>query len=122
MTWFVAHIVIGFMAAGDNFCKSAWENIVIIQADELGEARSKAERIGRRTASLDDGLTINDAQGERIFAGVRKIGKIDNPYVYDDENPLIDGCEITFLDLALNDRRDLEKLANGDEVELKYVI
>ena len=57
-----------------------------------------------------------------FFAGIRKLGQIDNPYVYNEDNPLIDGCEITYSDFALNAADDLKRLSSGEEVELKYVL
>jgi hypothetical protein len=119
MTWYAAHIVIGFTAEGRKEVV-AWENIILIDADSHEQAEQQAIKIGQEEASLDDALTVNDRPAKRLFAGVRKVLTIANPDPAQQLLPPVHGSEISFSEFILKDIDELMKLGSGKGVHLRY--
>jgi Domain of unknown function (DUF4288) len=86
MSWYAAHVVIVFkFKEGRQTRFPAWENIVLIQADNSEEA-----------------FAI-------VFAGVRKLTLCE-----DEHKRPGDGTEITYLELELRSEKALEKFLAGE--------
>ena len=75
MTWYAAHIVMLVrFKQGVQRRFPAWENIVLVQAQDENEALSKAESLGQRGAGDDGGSFKWDGKlATWEFAGVRKV-------------------------------------------------
>ncbi|AHG22828.1 hypothetical protein Z042_14740 [Chania multitudinisentens RB-25] len=123
MTWFAAHIIIGMKpqnATGQPI--SVYENVILIEAPSSHEAHSAATKIGQAQAELDDNLTIDGIPAKRIFAGIRKIISISNPYpLNQDEDQPISGTEITYSEFEVENDQALYQLASGEEIYINYI-
>ena len=115
MSWYAAHIIIGFLTDGAEQV-IAWDNVTLIRAATHEEAEILAKQIGHELGAPDDGLTINGVSGKSVFAGIRKILSIDNFSADDTAH----GSEITFSEFVLKNALALEKLAAGEDISLIY--
>jgi hypothetical protein len=91
--WFWAWIVLGTVRKNSrnkpNAKCEAWENLVIISAQNPKEALRKAEQIGKESAGDCDGtLRLFGKPAQQYFLGVQNIGVI--------HETLEDGAEITW--------------------------
>jgi Domain of unknown function (DUF4288) len=117
MTWYAAHIILWVKFKGrgqDHF--PVWENIVLIEAESEAEAFTKAEVHGRAQEGDEDGHFRWDGKPARwVFAGVRKLTEC----VFPEERPG-DGTEVTYSQLDLKSEADVNALAAGKPVRLRY--
>jgi hypothetical protein len=118
MTWMCAHILIGYFPIdAETWPVRVFENVILLEAPDGDAALVEAERIGRKTATAENPMTIDDAPGEARFLGVRQIITISNVHTAEqDQDPPDRGSEVTYLDLEIASAADLEKLVNGEEV------
>lgn len=122
MTWFVAHIVIGFLI--EDVCEGipAWENVVLFEADSAQEVDRMAQQWAESECRIDDKLEVNGQKAVRVFAGVRKISEIMHPE-FGSEILLphhINGLEISFSEFIVDTIENLMKLGVGEYVKLLY--
>lgn len=117
MKWYSAHIVmfVEFLqSAQDRF--PVWENVVLIEAVTEEEAFEKAESYGRSEEGDDSGSFRWGKQPARwIFAGVRKLTECQ----CDADRPG-DGTELTYIEMELDSREAVKKLAAGKPVHVDY--
>ncbi len=91
-----------------------WENIVLIEADTPEQAFEKAQSYGRSEEGDDSGsLTWKKQPATWIFAGVRKLIECES----DAERPG-DGTELTYIEMQLDSREAVRKLATGKPVHV----
>lgn len=94
-----------------------WENIVLIEASLEEEAWEKAEHRARRYEGDSDGsFTWGGRPATWVFAGIRKLTMSD----YLGARPA-SGTEVTYTELELATAEDLQKLADGDSVDVTYM-
>jgi hypothetical protein len=101
-----------------------YENVFLIEASDRKEAVDKARKIGEEDVCSNDKLTLNEKPARWVFAGVRKIVSISNPWEYDpDQDKLrpINGTEITYSKFTVSDEKSLKLLVKCEEVEVDYV-
>lgn len=112
MNWYAAHLIMYVrFRQGRQRRFPVWENIVLFRAATADQAMSKAERYGREEAASDDHFTWEGRPAQWVFAGVRKLMLCVDP----EERPR-DGTEVTYLDLEVASRDDLQRLVDGERV------
>ncbi|MBT2116781.1 hypothetical protein KK141_05795 [Dyella sp. LX-66] len=123
MTWFAASLIVGIKRIGVTHGPSvAYENVVLIEAGTAAEALHKARDHGDAYVSVDDGLTLNGEPAIRVFAGIRKLTIVSNPYPLDlDQGRPTSGTEVTYSLFELESDDALALLAAGEEVSLRYI-
>ncbi len=122
MSWYTANILIALKAEGRKQTKyPVYENVVLIEAASVEDAYRKAEKIGREEEAIDDALTLYSAPAKRIFAGIRKVITVQNPFPNHptDDRPC-DGTEITYSLLELDSEEAIAKLAKGEATPVVY--
>ncbi len=123
MTWFAASIILGIKPKiGQVESILVYENVVLVEAVCPNEARLKAEEIGEAEAAIDDGLMLNGLPAERVFSGIRKLVNVSNPPTLDlDKDNPTHGTEVTYSVFEVASEEELRSLANGGEVNVRYV-
>lgn len=112
MTWYAAHIVMQMVLNGREDIL-AWENVVLLQAHTVEDAYTKADTIGRIGEGDSDGTMEWDGVPARmVYRGTRRLVSISNPT--DIENNPGDGCEVTYLQLELDNEDALKTFMSGD--------
>lgn len=115
MKWYSAHLIIYFELKDepqDHFY--LWENIVLIKAETTDEAFEKAKLRGQQDEGDDESLTWNGKPARAVFAGVRKLVECLDP----EERPE-DGTEVSYVEIEVASKADIERMIAGDPVELK---
>jgi len=113
MSLYVANIVLYVKYSdGNQNNYPIWENIVLIETSSEEEAFEKAEKIGKE--SNGDCFFWEDREAVWEYAGIRKLLEVDNI------NDLKNGVEITFSQMLLESKSDLNKFTAGDEVKVIY--
>ncbi len=115
MCWYSASVVI-YVKFKDGIQDHypIWENVVLISAKSDDDAMAEACLIGQE--SDGDEFTWEEREACWVFAGVRKLLSIDVPSNLNLES----GTEVTYSQMLLKTREDLEALIDGEEVELIY--
>jgi uncharacterized protein DUF4288 len=115
MTWYAAHLVLYVKFKNRRQTRyPVWENIVLIKARTIDEAWDKAEARGREDAIPDDSFTWEGHPAEWVFGGVRKLTEC-----MDEHQRPSDGTEVTYLEMELASKTDLEKFIDGEPVTLR---
>lgn len=119
--WYAAHIITVFRYRDTQRARRqrkfhVWENIVLIEAASSEEAWRKAKEYGRKDAAHDDKTwRMNGVPAKLDYVGVRKLIDVVDP----DTRPG-HGTEVTYNKFNLSTRADLERLVNGDPVQVEY--
>jgi hypothetical protein len=122
MNWYSAHIVLALDAdavEGTGNGYSAREVCVLICANSFASARAHAEALGPRYEGQHVECPAGD--GTARFLGVRKI--VPCVTGTDDTTPpreLVEGVELTSVDLEFAEETDVERLLAGDVVAPMY--
>ena len=121
MTWFTASIITTFKLknrAQEVF--TVHEDVIIIDAKDSNEAFVSANAIGKEMAIPD--YNMEDGPAEVVFVGVRKIVEVTG--TMDDPNPkplkIETGAEVSYNVYRVSSWKDVEKLVEGEEVEVVY--
>jgi len=115
MTWYAAHLVLYVKFRNRRQTRyPVWENIVLIKARTVDEAFEKAEARGREDAWPDDSFTWGGEPAEWVFGGVRKLTKC-----VDEHQRPNDGTEVTYIEMELASKAELEKFIDGEPVTLR---
>lgn len=102
----------------------AWENVYLVKASSVGEARQKARRYAK-AASGDDGgdLTVDGKPATLVFGGLRKVVEcIGDPTTFqrNDVIRLHDGVEATYSSFVVRSRKELDRLIRGKPAMVLY--
>jgi len=118
MTWYAAHIIMAVKyKRGVQRRFPVWENVVLIQAATEAQAFAKAEAIGLRDASDDDGSMYWGGRLARWeFSGIRKLTEC----ALLSERPS-DSDEVTYHELEFTSSAAVERYANGQPAEARHV-
>ena len=123
MTWFTASLITyikALSAPQETF--PVFEDFVLVEASNREEAFAKAERIGRDTAAINDGLEYTGVPALRCFVGVRKLRSIYNPVEMDlDESPPVSGTELSHSYYEVSSEADAKALGQGKAVHVNYL-
>lgn len=117
MNWYAAHLVLYVRFKDDRQPHyPAWENIVLLEADDDDLALGKAERRGREDEGDDDGtFRWGGRPATWVFAGVRKLNRCG------DLGPGVeDGVEVTFNELAFDTLADVERFVREEPVTARF--
>jgi hypothetical protein len=98
-----------------------WEDVCLIQAASDDDAFQKAETLGKSREADDPTTTLDGIPASVVYLGVRKIGRIINPFPEPpDEFPPSHGSEISFSKYTASSEKDLELLVHGKSVPVIY--
>ena len=112
MIWYAAHIVMQMVLDNKNDVL-AWENIVLIHAQTVEDAYSKADAAGRAGEGNSNGTMEWDGVPARmVYRGTRRLVNISSST--DIENSPSDGCEVTYMQLEFESDEALENFMVGD--------
>ncbi len=96
-----------------------YEDVILVEADDV----EKAEEIAIKHGKDSEGDSNNSLKWEGypstfIFGGIRKIIECNF-----DQNleSLKEGIEVTYSQMELKSKENLDKLINGEEVNIKYL-
>ena len=120
MTKYAAHLiqVIRFREGlQDHF--PYYENVVLIEADSDDAAFEMAAEYGRAEAADDDpSFRWGDRSAYWEFAGIRKL--IECREACDLDDPVLARTELTYSQMSVRSEADLQKLVDGEAVEVVY--
>lgn len=95
-----------------------YENVVLIDARSDDEAWDRAEVIGREDAAQDDASFRWDGRPARLeFVGVRKVISCQPRGL---SERIESGAELTYSQMSVRSEADLQKLVDGEPVEVVY--
>ena len=119
MTWFTAHAVLYFkLKGGAQGSCTVWENVYLIEAEDIDAAWEQAEARARREEGDDDGtLSLDDQPATLVFAGIRTMSEVSHG---EEEGRLRSGDEITFSEFEVSDEASVRALVGGEEVLVRY--
>lgn len=112
MTWYAAHIVMQMAMTGRKDV-AAYENIVLLQAETVDEALDKADEIGRSSEGDSNGTLEWDTPARMVYRGTRRLVSISHPT--DVDNNPTDECEVTYLQLQLDNEEALDRFMEGED-------
>lgn len=112
MTWYAAHIVMQIASANEERIV-AWENIVLIEADDTAQAFANADSHGYASEGDSDGtMTWEGVPARFVYRGTRRLVSLSNPT--DIYNAPSNGCELTYLQINLPSEQALQDFLDGD--------
>jgi len=116
MPWYVAHTILAVkFKEGMQRTVTAWENVLLVQADSDAEAVAKAEYRARSYEGDAEGTFSWEGRPARWeYAGIRKIIRCP-------DDQLADGSELTFSYFVVPDTDTLRVLVEGEAVDARYV-
>ena len=122
--WYCAHAIFYFKLKYKEEQDSYFihENVYLVQANDADEAMEKSLEYAREEedSTKDDSLVLNGKEPVCfIFAGIRKLSDEDAALISDEDTP-ISGCELTYSELEVDTLEEVEKLANGEFVDVLY--
>lgn len=123
MNWYCGHIIMNLELRDRSRQREylAYENLVLFAADSASEAFAKAEAYGRCEGELDDEtLTWGGEPARWAFAGVRMVVECQDPLDGNPSGQPREGTEVSYIQLSLKSREDVEKLAAGESLEVFY--
>jgi Domain of unknown function (DUF4288) len=119
MPWYSAHAILYVkFKDGKQDSFPAWENVYLINAPNIEEARVQAVQVASSATGDSQGtFKWNDRPAEWVFAGIRKILSVSHLGASSD---LTSGDELTYSELSVPDEVSLRKLADGESVTIDY--
>ncbi|MDD2814239.1 MAG: DUF4288 domain-containing protein [Thiotrichaceae bacterium] len=134
--WYCAHAIFYFKLKYKEEQESYFihENVYLVQANDADEAMEKSLEYAREEedSTKNDSLVLNGKEPVCfIFAGIRKLITVDmsagirklsdeDAALISDEDTPISGCELTYSELEVDTLEEVEKLANGEFVDVLY--
>ena len=120
--WYCAHAIFYFKLKYKEEQDSYFihENVYLVQANDADEAMEKSLEYARdyEDSNEDDNLKLNNEPTCCIFAGIRKLITVSIPSR--DKDTLLCGYELTYSELEVDTLEEVEKLANGEFVDVLY--
>jgi len=115
MAWFVAHTILAVkFKQGMQRTVTAWENVLLVQAESETEAATKAEYRARSYEGDEGGtFTWEDRPARLEYSGIRKVVRCP-------DDQLGDGSELTCSFFVVPDEQALRVLVHGDAVDARY--
>jgi hypothetical protein len=122
-SWFAAHALIGTKRIDAKGAIVVYENVFLVEATSHQKAKELAIAMAMPEVDLDDTTTLDGAPAVNFFVGIRKTILISHPTSsnLDETSPPISGTEITYSAFEVDSEEDLQKLAKGECVNVRYV-
>jgi hypothetical protein len=119
MAWFAAHAVLYFKTEGGGRGRvHVWENVYLIEAEDVDAAWEKAEARAREEEGDDDGtLEVDGRPATLVFAGLRKLSEL---YEEGEARRPVSGDEITYAEFEVRDEDAVRAFVEGREVSVTY--
>lgn len=119
MAWFSAHAILYFkLKSGVQDRVSVWENVYLIEAEDVDGAWEKAEARARQEEGDDDGtLSVDGQPATLVFAGIRKMSEVAHA---EEEGRLRSGDEITYSEFEVTGEESIRALMAGEEVSVTF--
>lgn len=119
MAWFAANAVMYFkLKSGMQDSYTIWENVYLIEADDVDDAWDKAEARARQEEGDDEGtLLVDERPATLVFAGIRLLSEVSH---LEAEGVLGSGDELTYSEFQVSDETSIRRLVEGEEVSVKY--
>lgn len=116
MSLFVAHAVFySRIKEGTQESYPVWENIYMIRANSLEEARTVVNNRAITVAGDSEGsYTVNGKKAEEVFVGIRKLFECYDTF----ESPI---QEITYNDLVFTSVEAIWAFLEGKEVDAVFI-
>jgi hypothetical protein len=125
MTWYAASVIIAIKKVGYiDGPFDVYENVILVEADNVNNACDIAKKYGKIEQDIDDGLTVDSVPAIREFIGIKKIINISNPSDIDmdlDNDPPTTGTEITYYRFEMDGDEVLRKFMGDEDVIIKYI-
>ena len=121
MGWFAAHGIFYFkLESGPQDRYTIWENVYLFEAPSAEEALASANAWAKEVeaGNLDSGFTENGQPALLVFAGIRKLISVSHESA---EGEVRSRDEITYSEFVVPDEASIERLVNGEDVQLTYV-
>lgn len=124
-TWYAAHIIeYARFLDGVQDSYSLYENIVLIEAETLEEARNEAARIGQ--AETGGSVSVNGRDAEMVFAGIRKLIACADTVTAEREREHIPfrpahGTEVSYSFLEIGSTEEFKRFVDGESVQVWYL-
>ena len=123
MTWYTASIIISCrLKSGKQDVFPVYENFTLFEAATREEAIKKANKYANEYVEIDDQLQLNGKPAFWKFEGIRKLIELRD-YLSDEldvEQP-VNGVEVSYSYMEVNNEKKLQDLANGKAVDVHYV-
>ena len=119
MAWFAAHAIMYFkLKGGAQGRVTVWENVYLIEAEDVDAVWEKAEERARQEEGDDDGtLAVDGRPATLVFAGIRKMSEVAHT---DEGGRLGSGDEITYTEFEVSDETSVRALLACEEVSVTY--
>lgn len=125
MKWYGASIIV---AVRSNKAE-AWplpveENVILIEAANDDQAMEEAKKVGEKynDPEVSRTLRLNHRPAHFEFIGVRKLISVSNPSpLRQDQDRPVHGTELTYSTFEIADEEALKRLANGEDVAVRYI-
>lgn len=119
MAWFSAHAILYFKlksGAQDRF--SVWDNVYLIEAEDVDGAWEKAEARARQEEGDDDGtLSVDGQPATLVYAGILKMSEVAHA---GEDGRLRSGDEITYSEFEVSGEESIRALMAGEEVTVTF--
>lgn len=118
MAWYAAHVIEYFKyREGKQDVFPVYENIYLIEAKNADIALEKAEKIIEECNKYDDKtLRLNDRPAKAISAGIRRLIDVSHS---GEEGVLQNGDEVTYNEFNVFDEKDIQKMLDGEDVNIE---
>lgn len=114
--WWAAHVVMyNRFRDGVQDYYAVMEDIYLVNACCVDEARKKASLIGKESELDSETYTCDGRPAVLEFAGIRRIVECD-----DSLRRPGDGTEVTYMRLIVETETDFARLTKGESVTLEY--
>lgn len=122
MTWYAVHALVAMRRTDSIGPISVYENVFLVEAKDSNDAAAQGRSMAKVESAVEDDLTIDGVPAVRSFAGIRKVITISNPEPLDlDQDRPVSGTEITYSEYEIDSEEELQKLAAGELVAVRYV-
>ncbi len=117
MKWFSVHVIMTTrFKEGVQSTFPVMENVYLICAHTLSEAREKATERARQSEGDSRGSYKHEGRpATLVFEGIRKLIECEEP-----ERAPADGDELTYSMYEVDDSEAVGKLVGGEAVTLRY--
>lgn len=129
MTWYAAHAIFYYQYKNDYQDRYyVYENIYLIEADQIEYVYEKVNQIAKLHEGDDYGTLVYDGKPAcLVFGGIRKIIQCQQEPINDgvnvsgkDTKPQ-NGTEITYSLLLVRNKKQLKKLIEGSPAKILYI-
>src|SRR5919199_971147 len=119
MALFCAHAIMYFkLKSGEQDRFTVWDNVYLIEAEDINEAWEKAEARAKQEEGDDDGSLLLDGRpATAVFAGIRTMSEVAHG---EEEGQLRSGDELTYSEFEVSDEESVREFVKGEEVSVKY--